>query len=104
VLYFDIGEKLGLSRWRSDFDFQLGSADLVERFERFGEANPGINLHTKGDWYNPYLLDRVAPELDKWVKRWEEKTGRWVSIAVYPPEYVEANRGPRDWVVLPRDH
>ncbi|WP_406312619.1 hypothetical protein OHA77_29230 [Streptosporangium sp. NBC_01639] len=100
VAFFDSRHKLGLSQWPSDYDFQLSSDVLAERFKCFGEANPGVNVHTKGDWYNPYLLDRVAPKLNDWVKRWEEAAGRWVSIATYDRAYLERTAQPDDWVVL----
>ncbi|WP_329237395.1 hypothetical protein OG417_33965 [Actinoallomurus sp. NBC_01490] len=100
VAFFDSRYKLGLSKWPSDYDFQLCSDTLAERFEAYWRANRTLGLYTKGDWYNPYLLDRVAPGLDRWVGRWEKTWGRWVSIATYGRPYLGRTTRPGDWVVI----
>ena len=92
--------KLGLSEWRSDYDFQLCSDILAERFERFGLENSTVSVYSKGDWYSPYLLDRVAPALNGWVERWEKTWGRWVSVATYDRAYLARTARPDDWIVI----
>ncbi|NUS42791.1 MAG: GNAT family N-acetyltransferase, partial [Mycobacteriaceae bacterium] len=97
--FFDSANRLGISIERSDYDFQLCSDILGRRFDDLARSE-GIDVYTKGDWYSPYLLGRVAPELQQWVARWEEIQNRWISVATYHLRYLDAKAGQHDWRVL----
>ncbi|WP_231509382.1 LuxR C-terminal-related transcriptional regulator [Nocardia sp. NRRL WC-3656] len=97
--FFDSRYRLGLDKWPSDYDFQLCSDILASRFEDLAHRE-GIDIYTKGDWYSPYLLGRVAPQLQAWVQHWERVQGRWVSVATYPGRAADAHAGSGDWIVI----
>ncbi|MFR9774073.1 sigma factor [Nocardia sp. SC052] len=97
--FFDSRYRLGLDSWPSGYDFQLCSDILASRFEDLARREE-IEIYTKGDWYSPYLLGRVAPELQAWVQHWERVQRRWVSVATYPGSKANVHADSGDWIVI----
>jgi len=84
--FWDSRCNLGLSRETSDYDFQLASDDLAQRFERYA-AQKGIPrndlISKKGGHYRQNYLEEVAPALFTWMDVCGRVTGRVVNIASF---------------------
>ena len=86
---------------RSDYDFQLCSDALANRFAQCGQANPEADLLSDhGGHYKHRHLEDVAPELFYWARRWQRGIRREVTIATFGSGGPTSGSRADDWVVL----
>jgi hypothetical protein len=70
--FFDSMYKLDATNDLSDYDFQVASDVLAERFQQLEKADPRTGWRSEhGGHYKHRHLERVAPALHDWAGRWE---------------------------------
>ncbi len=96
--FFDSMHKLGVADDPSDYDLQVASDQLAERFRQAEAANPEIGWRSgHGGHYKHRLLEQVAPALYDWSDRWQDKLGREVTIATFDSRGPAAGLRDSDW-------
>ena len=99
--FFDSMKNLGAVRPKSDYDFQLASDDLADRFGEQEKSDPTREWRSShGGHYKHRDLKDVAPALYDWSKRWESAFGREVTIATFDHLGPSTGLHDNDWKVI----
>jgi hypothetical protein len=99
--FFDSMYKLDATNELSDYDFQVASDGLAERFQQFEKADPKTGWRSEhGGHYKHRHLERVAPSLHDWAGRWEGILGRDVTIATFDHRGPSTGLHDSDWKVI----
>ena len=93
--------KLDTTNELSDYDFQLASDGLAERFQQLEKADPRTGWRSDhGGHYKHRHLESVAPALHAWAGRWEGIFGREVTIATFDRRGPSTGLHDSDWKVI----
>ncbi|MDN3355110.1 hypothetical protein [Actinomadura sp. DC4] len=99
--FFDSMYELDATNEPSDYDFQVASDGLADRFQQFEKADPKTGWRSEhGGHYKHRHLERVAPALHDWAGRWEGILGRDVTIATFDHRGPATGLHDSDWKVI----
>jgi hypothetical protein len=99
--FFDSMHRLDATDELSDYDVQLSSDTLANRFQQLERDDPDTQWRSDhGGHYKHQHLERVAPALSRWADRWENDLGRDVTIATFDRNGPSTGLHPSDWIMI----
>lgn len=101
--FFDSMYNLGATDEKSDYDMQLSSDTLADRFRQEEQNDPTTKWRSDhGGHFKHQHLERLAPALSGWASRWENTFGRDVTIATFDGNGPGDGLHPSDWILPTR--
>jgi hypothetical protein len=84
---FDSMFRLGLSRWRSDYDVQISGAEVAERcrtvFERENPSSRGQLVRPEYGFFEDKWFDEACPAIASWRDHCSATLGRNVNVKAF---------------------